>query len=133
MARQAASYPSLERNLQKPCLTEAAMNTASHCQRFGRAAIALAALSIGTAFAAGTAPESTATSAGPVVVAQAAVVAPAPMAPAPMVVVRSYPAYEAGAVAAAKQGPEALRRYLWRTRMIYNFYYPDFIPLLAAT
>ena len=99
------------------------MNTASHCQRLGRAAIALAALSIGTAFAAGTTPDSVTSSTDSVVVAQAAVVAPAPM-----VVVRSYPAYEAGAVAAAKQGPEALRRYLWRTRMIYNFYYPDFIP-----
>jgi len=109
------------------------MNTASHCQRLGRVAIALATLSVGPAFAAGATPDNAAAKTDAVVVAQAAVVAPAPMAPAPMVVVRSYPAYEAGAVAAAKQGPEALRRYLWRTRMIYNFYYPDFVPLLAAT
>jgi len=59
-----------------------------------------------------------------VVVAQTVMVAPAPAA----VVVREYPAYMSRAVAAAAQGPEALRRYLWRTRMIYNFYYPDFIP-----
>jgi len=59
-----------------------------------------------------------------VVVAQAVIVAPAPAT----VVVREYPAYMSRAVAAAAQGPVALRRYLWRTRMIYNFYYPDFIP-----
>jgi hypothetical protein len=88
--------------------------------------IALFALSAGIAFAASTTPDST-TSADPVVVAQAAVVTPAPM------VVQTYPAYEAGAVAAAKEGPEALRRYLWRTRMIYNFYYPDFVRFMAAT
>jgi len=104
------------------------MNTAAlDCQRLGRVTIALAALSIGTAFAAGTTSEGTATSAEPVVVAQAAMVTPAPM------VVQTYPAYESGAVAAARQGPEALRRYLWRTRMIYNFYYPDFVQYFAAT
>jgi len=107
---------------------EAAMNTAAFdCKRAGRATIALFALSAGIAFAASTTPDSATTSTGPVVVAQAAVVAPAPM------VVQTYPAYEAGAVAAAKQGPEALRRYLWRTRMIYNFYYPDFVRFMAAT
>ena len=30
--------------------------------------------------------------------------------------------------AAAAQGPEALRRYIWRTQGIYNFYYDDFAP-----
>ena len=105
------------------------MKTAAfHCQRLARVAIALAALSVGPAFAAGATPDNAAANTDAVVVAQATVVAPAPM-----VVVRSYPAYEAGAVAAAKLGPEALRRYLWRTRMIYNFYYPDFVPLLAAS
>ena len=38
-----------------------------------------------------------------------------------------YPAYQRGVREAARQGPEALRRYIWRTRMIYNFYYPDFV------
>ena len=81
----------------------------------GIAAVALSVtFSFGAAFAA---PTDT-----PVVVAQTVVVAPA------TVVVRTYPAYMSGAVAAAAQSPEALRRYLWRTRMIYNFYYPDFIP-----
>jgi hypothetical protein len=34
---------------------------------------------------------------------------------------------EAAAVRAAAQRPEALRRYLWRTRMIYNYYFWDFV------
>lgn len=29
---------------------------------------------------------------------------------------------------AATESPEALRRYIWRTRMIYNFRYNDFAP-----
>lgn len=40
----------------------------------------------------------------------------------------AYPAYQRGVRAAAAEGPEALRRYVWRTRMIYNFYYYDFAP-----
>ena len=39
---------------------------------------------------------------------------------------RAYPPSEAGVRRAAAQGPEALRRYIWRTRMIYNYYYWDF-------
>lgn len=39
---------------------------------------------------------------------------------------RMFPAHEARVRAAATQGPEALRRYIHRTRMIWNFYYPDF-------
>ena len=31
-----------------------------------------------------------------------------------------------GVLAAADQGPQALRRYLWRTRMIYGYQYDDF-------
>ena len=38
-----------------------------------------------------------------------------------------YPAIEAGVRRAAAQGPEALRRYIWRTRMIYNYYYWNFV------
>ena len=34
---------------------------------------------------------------------------------------------QAGAWRAAAQGIEPLRRYLWRTRMIYNFYIRDFV------
>lgn len=40
---------------------------------------------------------------------------------------RSYPSSEAGVRLAAAQGPEALRRYIWRTRMIYNYYFWNFI------
>ena len=39
----------------------------------------------------------------------------------------AYPEHQRGVREAARQGPEALRRYIWRTRMIYNFYYPDFV------
>jgi len=39
---------------------------------------------------------------------------------------RGYPPLEAGVRKAAMQGPEALRRYVWRTRMIYDYYYWDF-------
>jgi len=28
---------------------------------------------------------------------------------------------------AAAEGPEALRRYIWRTRMVYNYYFWDFV------
>jgi hypothetical protein len=40
---------------------------------------------------------------------------------------RSYPSSEAGVRRAAAQGPEALRRYVWRTRMIYNYYFWNFV------
>jgi hypothetical protein len=95
--------------------------TAIDTKTIGRATIAAITLSAGVAFAAATTPESTST-ATPVMVAQAA------MPVATTVVVRTYPDYMARAVAASAEGPEALRRYLWRTRMIYNFYYPDFVP-----
>ena len=39
-----------------------------------------------------------------------------------------FPAYQRGVRAAAAQGPEALRRYVARTRMIYGFHYNDFAP-----
>jgi hypothetical protein len=40
---------------------------------------------------------------------------------------RSYPSSEAGVHRAAEQGPESLRRYIWRTRMIYNYYFRNFV------
>jgi hypothetical protein len=40
---------------------------------------------------------------------------------------RSFPPSEAGVRRAAAQGPEALRRYIWRTRMIYNYYFWNFV------
>lgn len=39
---------------------------------------------------------------------------------------RGYRPGEAGVRKAAMQGPEALRRYIWRTRMIYDYYFWDF-------
>jgi hypothetical protein len=39
---------------------------------------------------------------------------------------RSDTPSEAGVRQAAAQGSEALRRYVWRTRMIYNYYFWDF-------
>jgi hypothetical protein len=39
----------------------------------------------------------------------------------------SFPPSEAGVRRAAAQGPEALRRYIWRTRMIYNYYFWNFV------
>jgi hypothetical protein len=38
----------------------------------------------------------------------------------------AYPAHEAGVRAAAAQGPDALRWYVQRTRMIHQFYFNDF-------
>ena len=40
---------------------------------------------------------------------------------------RSYPANEAGVRRAAAEGPEALRRHIWRTRMVYNHYFWEFV------
>ena len=97
--------------------------TAVCCKGIGRATVALIALSAGIAFAAGTAPDTATTSTDAVIVAQATMAAPPTR-----VIVEVFPSYQAGVRAAAAQGPEALRRYIWRTRMIYNFYYDDFAP-----
>ena len=40
----------------------------------------------------------------------------------------ALPAHERGVRRAAAESNEALRRYIWRTRMIYDFYYSDFAP-----
>jgi len=92
-----------------------------HAKSTIRAAIALAALTVGVAFAAET-PSSDASSvnASPVLLAQATTSRPAASAS------QAFPAHEAGVRAAAAKGPEALRQYTNRTRMIYNFYYWDF-------
>lgn len=100
-------------------IAETVMKTHELRQKFGRG---VAAAALCATFALGASAASAAGNDQPVVVAQAVVVAPT------MVVARPYPDYMSRAVAAAAESPEALRRYLWRTRMIYNFYYPDFIP-----
>ena len=94
--------------------------TAVHCKRIGRATVALIALSASIAFANG--PATTAANDGTIVVAQAGTTT------VTRVVIEPFPAYQTGVRMAAAQGPEALRRYIWRTRMIYNFYYDDFAP-----
>ena len=40
----------------------------------------------------------------------------------------AFPAHERGVGQAAAESNETLRRYVWRTRMIYDFYYNDFAP-----
>jgi hypothetical protein len=39
---------------------------------------------------------------------------------------QAYPAMQRGVRQAAGQGPDALRRYIERTRTIYSYYYWDF-------
>jgi len=86
----------------------------------GSLAVALA-LSIGTAFA------DTGAANAPIQVAALSTVGIA-AAPAD----EAFPPLEAGVRAAARSGPEALRRYVWRTRMIHNFYYNDFARLFPG-
>ncbi|HEY2883589.1 MAG TPA: hypothetical protein VGJ08_00070 [Rhizomicrobium sp.] len=40
--------------------------------------------------------------------------------------VTSFPSSQAGVRRAAQEGPESLRRYIQRTRTIYNYYYWNF-------
>ena len=90
----------------------------------GRGAIALAALSVGLACASEL-PSPAVASDEPLVLAQAAT-ATSPAGSAADI--QTFPSYEAGVRTAAAQGSEALRRYVHRTRMIYNFYYWDYAP-----
>jgi len=62
----------------------------------------------------------------PSIVAQSAV--PPSNTGAAAVAGEAFPAYQRGVRKAATEGPDALRRYVWRTRMIYNFNYKDFAP-----
>jgi hypothetical protein len=87
-----------------------------------RGVITLASLSASFAFAADVTADATTPNAT-LVVAQAM-----PTSSARPVVADAFPAYQAGVRAAAAESPEALRRYTWRTRMIYNFRYADFAP-----
>lgn len=92
-----------------------------HCTLAGCAAFAVAVLASSTVLAAE--PDSRTTPNTPrIMLAQAA---PA-SSRAARAVGEAYPAYQRGVRAAAAEGPDALRRYVWRTRMIYNFYYYDF-------
>ena len=93
-----------------------------HAKSIARSAIVLAAFTVGVAFASET--PSPASSDAPVVLAQASTT----MSGAALTSAPAFPAHEMRVRAAAAQGPEALRRYIHRTRMIYNFYYWDFAP-----
>ena len=93
------------------------------CTFAAGAAVALAML-VSPAVRADTA-DTTAASEKPIVVAQAPTPASTAVATGHS---DAFPAYQRGVRQAAAEGNEALRRYVWRTRMIYNFYYQDFAP-----
>lgn len=69
-------------------------------------------------------PDDAATTAAPVVLAQMS--RPGAASPRLAATVDAFPPEQRGVRKAAAEGNEALRRYIWRTRMIYNFYYRDF-------
>ena len=91
------------------------------CTLVGGAIVALA-VAVPTVVAAAALQRSAAPDSAPVIVAQAST-SVAGDAPAAL----PYPAYQRGVRRAAAEGPEALRRYIWRTRMIHHFYYYDFV------
>ena len=94
------------------------------CTRAGGAVVAPRVAASPSARAA--APADAAPAGAPVIVAQAPA---SPQASRPVAMrVEAYPAYQRGVREAAAEGPDALRRYIWRTRMIHNFYYYDFAP-----
>ena len=95
------------------------------CTLFGGAVVALAVLASPAVNAA----EATDAkqNVAPIVVAQASKGAPAGVA-SNVAMPDAFPAYQRGVRQAAAESNEALRRYIWRTRMIYNFYYDDFAP-----
>ena len=105
-----------------------------------RAIVTAAALSAGVACAAGTYPDTIPTSSTPVVVTNSppattvvTVTAQRSATGGTNEIVSAIPRdHEAGVRAAARQGPDALRQYVWRTRMIYSFYYGDFRPLAVG-
>jgi hypothetical protein len=95
------------------------------CTLFGGVAVALAVLASPAVNAAE--PTDAMQDAAPVVVAQASNAASA-RAASGAVTADAFPAYQRGVRQAAAESNQALRRYIWRTRMIYNFYYDDFAP-----
>jgi len=94
------------------------------CTWAGCAVVALAALTSSVAWADITAGGSKEPSS--VVVAQAST--PAARSPQTAVPADTFAMHQRGVRQAAAESNEALRRYIWRTRMIYNFRYNDFAP-----
>ena len=91
------------------------------CTPVGGAVVALAIITSPFALAA----DANATpNAAPIVVAQVS----APASTALATSAGDTPVHLRGVRQAATQGPEALRRYIWRTRMIYNHWYNTFAP-----
>lgn len=93
------------------------------CRLIAGAALALGLLASQAASAAQS--DVAAGNAAPIVVAQAS----APVAGRVVVInPEASPVNLRGVRMAAAEGPDALRRYIWRTRMIYNYDYMDFAP-----
>lgn len=88
---------------------------------FAGAAIALTLVTSAALATEAVSPEA---DAAPIVVAQ---VSP-PVVPAATLAGSEDPVHLRGVRKAATENPEALRRYIWRTRMIYNHWYNDFAP-----
>ena len=86
------------------------------------------AIGVAMAFPAAAAPEAPPLAADhePAIVAQSTV--PVNEAREAVVAGEEFPAYQRGVRTAAAAGPDALRRYIWRTRMFHNFNYNDFAP-----
>ena len=93
------------------------------CTLFGGVVVALAVVASPAARAADS--TDAGQQAAPIVVAQASTAA---SVSAGVATPDAFPAYQRGVRQAAAESNEALRRYIWRTRMIYNFYYNDFAP-----
>jgi hypothetical protein len=105
---------SSQHNLEQEIVMTSYRSTKRNCWILG-AGLALAAT---TAFAATSAPQA------PLQVALD--VNAGTMRPAVSIAPRSDNPGEAGVRQAAAQGSESLRRYISRTRMIYNYYFWDF-------
>jgi hypothetical protein len=83
------------------------------------------ALAAATAFAEAPAPQVNAQE--PMMLAQATGNSVGAYNPASASMTYDYPPLQAGVRKAAIEGPEALSRYIHRTRMIYAWYHPDFV------
>jgi len=105
-----------------PSMGDPMSKNSIRCTWAGCAIVALAALTSSVARADITAGGSKEPSS--VVVAQAST--PAARSPQTAVPADTFAMHQRGVRQAAAESNEALRRYIWRTRMIYNFRYNDF-------